>query len=496
MRKSGILLHISSLPSRHGIGTFGRDAYKFVDFLEKSHQSYWQILPLGPTSYGDSPYQTFSAFANNPYFIDLDILVRKGLLLKEEIVSTFESETKVSYGNLYEERFIILRKAFERFNLKQLKYRRFVDANKYWLKDYAFFMALKMHHGGASWMSWDDSIRMRDKEAMAYYRKLLKDDILFYQFIQFMANDQWMKLKAYANKKGVEMIGDMPIYVSYDSSDVWANPAYFQLDEKRLPIEVAGVPPDNFSADGQLWGNPLYNWENLKKDGYSWWVDRVKASMEIFDMVRIDHFIGFQNYYSIPYGDLTARNGVWKKGPGFDLFKAINKKIEHANIIAEDLGVVTPEVRQLLKDTNFPGMKLLQFAFDHKIDSEFLPHHHTKNMVVYTGTHDNETTRTWFTHLNKEDRNFCLTYINHAGRKSEVDSLIKATLSSVADTAIIPMQDYLNLGSEGRMNVPSTTGNNWVWRMRRQDLNARLAKKIKTFTDLYGRSVKRQKTDI
>lgn len=496
MRKSGILLHVSSLPSPYGIGTFGKDAYRFVDFLKRSHQAYWQILPLGPTSYGDSPYQTFSAFANNPYFIDLDMLVRQRLLTKEDIVLTVANPNRVDYAKLYEERFIVLRKAFERFNQKNKRYLKFLKDNRYWLKDYAFFMALKAHHGGASWMEWEDAIRMRERQAMSHYRSFLKQDIAFYQFIQFLANDQWKKLKKYANQRNVEIIGDMPIYVSYDSADVWAHPEYFYLDGRRLPIEVAGVPPDNFSVDGQLWGNPLYDWERLKQDGFSWWVDRVRQSFELFDMIRIDHFIGFQNYYAVPYGDLTARNGVWKKGPGIELFKAIQKRIGDANIIAEDLGVVTPEVRKLLTDTGFPGMKLLQFAFDHQIDSEFLPHHHHENMVVYTGTHDNDTTETWFSKLSKEDLTFCLTYINHAGRKSRVDSLIKATLASVANTAIIPMQDYLNLGSEARMNIPSTTGNNWVWRMNKKDIDAKLAKKIRSFTNLYGRSAVRQKSEV
>ncbi len=487
MRKTGILLHISSLPSPYGIGTFGKKAYEFVDFLHEAEQSYWQILPLGPTSYGDSPYQTFSAFANNPYFIDLDMLVLEGLLQKDEIKATFHSPRYVDYKELYDERFLVLRKAFKRFNMNDYAFQQFVFDERKWLPDYALFMALKGHHEGRPWDTWEENLRLRKPETLNYYKEHLKEDIKFYEFLQFKAYEQFFKLKAYANAKNVHFIGDMPIYVSYDSSDVWANPTYFQLDQERLPYHVAGVPPDNFSKDGQLWGNPLYDWDHLEKDEYSWWVDRVEASVKQFNMVRIDHFIGFQNYYSIPYGHKTAQKGTWKKGPGIDLFHVIKKKLGDVNIIAEDLGVITDDVRKLLKETGFPGMKLLQFAFDSREESDYIPHLYDKNVIAYTGTHDNETTATWFKKLPKADLQYCLDYINHQGVGSPVDSLIKSTLGCIADTAIIPMQDYLGLEDEGRMNIPSTTGNNWRWRMLESEITKDLLKKIKSFTLLYGR---------
>ncbi len=487
MRTSGILLHISSLPSRYGIGTYGKEAYRFVDFLEQSEQTYWQILPLGPTSYGDSPYQTFSAFANNPYFIDLDFLVSEKLLKKSEITATFTSPRYVDYYELYEERFIILKKAFHRFNLKNEDYIRFLEENKKWLNDYALFMAIKAKHDGASWLTWEDNLRLRNPDVLSEYEILLKEDIDFYCFLQFKSYEQWFSLKKYANDKGIMFIGDMPIYVSYDSSDVWANPEYFDLNEKKLPNHIAGVPPDNYSSDGQLWGNPLYNWEYLEKNDFEWWVDRVYSSTLLFDMIRIDHFIGFQNFYSIPYGEKTAINGTWKKGPGINLFNVFKEKLGEVNIIAEDLGVVTNEVRNLLKNTGFPGMKLLQFAFDPREESDYIPYLYTKNVIAYTGTHDNETTKTWFDKLPEKDLRYCLSYINHSDNQNKVDSLIKATLACIADTAIIPIQDYLHLGSEGRMNTPSTTGNNWRWRLMSSELNSKLMIKIKDMTTLYGR---------
>ena len=487
MRKSGILLHISSLPSPYGIGTFGKQAYDFVDFLHDTEQSLWQILPLGPTSYGDSPYQTFSAFANNPYFVDLDFLVQEGLLEKQDIINSNDDDRYVDYKKLYDERFIILKKAFNRFNLSDYAFQEFVFSNRHWLPDYALFMALKGYYKGEPWDTWDEDIRLRKPESMAYFKETLKEEIQFHEFIQYKAYSQWFALKKYANHKHVSFVGDMPIYVSYDSSDVWANPKYFQLDQERLPYFVAGVPPDNFSKDGQLWGNPLYDWDALEQDDYAWWVDRVKSAIELFDQVRIDHFIGFRNYYSIPYGHTTARLGEWKKGPGIKLFEVIKKKLGDVNIIAEDLGAVTDEVRKLLKDSGFPGMKLLQFAFDSREESDYIPHLYHHHIVAYTGTHDNETTATWFSKLPKADLEYCLAYINCGKDQNPVDALIKATLQSVADTAIIPIQDYLGLGDEGRMNVPSTTGNNWRWRLKSSELTKELKNKIKSFTLLYGR---------
>ncbi len=486
MRRSGVLLHISSLPNDYGIGSYGKEAYQFVDYLYQAEQTYWQILPLGPTSYGDSPYQTFSAFANNPYFISLEMLVIEGLLEKEDIVKNMSSHRYVEYDKLYDERFVTLKKAFQRFNVNEYPFQQFIFDNRQWLNDYALFMALKAYHQGASWEFWNDDIRLRKPETIAHFKEVLKEDIAFYQFIQYKAYSQYAALKTYANDKGIMLIGDMPIYVSYDSSDVWANPEYFYLDGKRMPIEVAGVPPDNFSKDGQLWGNPLYNWEQLKENNYAWWVERVKSSIYLFDMIRIDHFIGFQNYYAIPFGHKTAVRGVWKKGPGIDIFNVIKRELGDVNIIAEDLGVITDDVRKLLKETGFPGMKLLQFAFDSREESDYIPHLYNRNAIAYTGTHDNETSKQWFTKLPAHDLEYCLAYINH-GKGDPVDSLIKQTFACVADTAIIPMQDWLSLGEEARMNIPSTTGTNWKWRMLKEELNDNLLKKMKSFTLLYGR---------
>jgi 4-alpha-glucanotransferase len=489
MRTTGILLHVSSLPSPYGIGTFGKTAYDFVDFLHHSNQTYWQILPLGHTSYGDSPYQTFSAFAYNPYFIDLDFLVKDGLIQPHEINLFVSDERHIDFGYLYHQRYIILRKAFNRFDLNNQAYQDFIKKESLWLHDYALFMAIKGHFGGNAWSTWDLDIKLREKNALSDYQERLKTDIDFYTFLQFKAYSQWNDLKTYANQKGIKIIGDMPIYVAYDSSDVWANSKYFDLDELKTPYHVAGVPPDNYSADGQLWGNPIYNWRLLKEENYIWWVNRVQSAMESFDMIRIDHFIGFVNYYQIPYGELTAKYGKWIKGPGYQLFKVIKEQVKNVSIIAEDLGVVTQEVRNLLKKTKFPGMKLLQFAFYSKDDNEYLPHHYIPNVVAYTGTHDNETTQQWFNSLSLENRNYCLDYINHQ-TGSMTDSLIKATLASVANIAIIPMQDYLNLGSIGRMNTPSTSTSNWRWRLLSHEINEVLYNKIKYLTNLYHRERK------
>ncbi len=487
MRKSGILLHISSLPSPYGIGSYGKAAYEFVDFLNQSKQSIWQILPLGPTSYGDSPYQTFSAFANNPYFIDLDILVEEGLLLKEEIIDDTSNKAYVEYEDLYQHRFNILSKAFERFNRKNEDYLKFLNAQAFWLDDYALFMSIKSSYDGKSWLYWDEDVRLRKQSSLDKLRKDLKDDIEFHKFMQFKSDEQWHNLKTYANSKGIEMMGDMPIYVSYDSSDVWANPKMFDLDEKNIPYHVAGVPPDNYSADGQLWGNPLYHWKHLKETDYKWWVSRVQSAMNLFDMIRIDHFIGFVNYFSIPYGDKNARQGEWKKGPGYELFKVIQKELGDVNIIAEDLGVVTEEVRKVLKETGYPGMKLLQFGFDSNESNEYLPHYYDENVFAYTGTHDNLTTAAWFKSLPKKDLKYCLKYLKCNIFKNRVDCLIKATLNSKAKSAIIPMQDYLHLGAEARMNMPSTLGNNWKWRVLESDLTPKLAMKIAAWVQASNR---------
>jgi 4-alpha-glucanotransferase len=490
MRRSGILLHISSLPGPYGIGTFGPHARQFVDRLNAAGQTWWQILPLGPTSYGDSPYQTFSAFALNPYFIDPDILVGEGLLTKAEARGAMHSGHAVDYGWLHENRLKTLEKAFGRFDPDDPAFHTFLHENGTWLDDYALFMAIKEDMGGVSWAEWDDHLRMRKKDALDEAGNRLGKRVMFHRFLQYKAYTQWMELKTYANLRGVKIIGDMPIYVSYDSSDVWAEPHLFDLDDERRPRHIAGVPPDSYSDDGQLWGNPLYDWDVMKENGYKWWTRRVESSMVLFDRIRIDHFIGFQNFFLVTYGEKTAQNGIWKKGPGIALFDAIKESLGDVDIIAEDLGVVTPDVRALLEKTGFPGMKLLQFAFDARESSDYLPHRYTRNTVVYTGTHDNMTTKTWLESLKDADLIYCLDYINHGGRRDPVDSMIKATLLSVSDTAVIPMQDYLHLGSEGRMNTPSTLGNNWTWRMKPSDFSKKLVRKMAHFTALYGREPK------
>lgn len=488
MRKSGILLHISSLPSKHGIGTFGKEAYRFVDFLEKANQRLWQILPLGPTSYGDSPYQTFSAFANNPYFIDLDFLVKEKLLTPSEIKPLIREVGNVNYEELYNTRFVVLKKAFRRF-LPNDAYVKFLEDQKLWLHDYALFMTLKFMHEGKAWSEWHDHYRLRDEDALNKLEIEQTEEINFWKFVQFKAFEQWQNLKKYANDRNIEIIGDMPIYVAFDSSDAWANPYLFEFDHDRKPVLVAGVPPDNFSADGQLWGNPIYNWKYMKEQNYQWWVERVRAQSNDFDIIRIDHFIGFVNYFAIPYGEKTAKNGNWLKGPGIELFDAIKAQLGQKNIIAEDLGVVTDEVRAVIKKTGFPSMKLTQFAFDPSESSDYLPYNYEKNTIVYTGTHDNETTKTWFEKLDKKSLRFCLEFINDPKGKNKIESFIKMTLSSVSNLCVIPMQDYLELGSEGRMNTPSTVGSNWQFRINQKDVHAKLANRIKKLSTTYGRNL-------
>lgn len=490
MRASGILLPISSIPSSYGIGSFSKEAYEFVDFLEKAGQSYWQILPLGPTGYGDSPYQSFSTFAGNPYYIDLEELIRDGLITGEQCESRDwgESEAYVNYEKIYNSRFIVLRKAFENSQLNEDKdFQEFVEENAFWLSDYALYMAVKDFYKGKSWSEWDEDIRLRKPEAMAGYEKQLEREILFYKFQQYLFDTQWRKLKKYANEKGVKIIGDIPIYVALDSADTWANPELFQLDENRRPVSVAGCPPDAFSSTGQLWGNPLYQWDYHKETDYAWWIQRISYCYKLYDVVRIDHFRGFDEYYSIPFGDTTAEFGHWEKGPGYDLFKVMKKKIGNKPVIAEDLGFLTPTVNQLLKKSGYPGMKVLQFAFDSREESDYLPHNYTANSVVYTGTHDNDTTVGWYQAINRRDRSFARKYLNIKSSRELEWNFIRAALGSVSDTAVIPMQDYLGLGSEARINVPSTLGTNWKWRMVKGQIPEGLAEKIYDMCRLYGR---------
>ncbi len=490
MRTSGILLPVSSIPSAYGIGSFSKEAYEFVDFLERAGQSYWQILPLGPTGYGDSPYQSFSTFAGNPYYIDLEELIEEGLLTKEQCEARDfgANEAYVDYEKIYKSRFVVLKEAFDNSRIEENEdFQAFAKENAFWLSDYSLYMAVKDSYKGKSWSEWDEDIRLRRPEAIERYRNQLKEEILFYEFQQYLFDTQWRKLKKYANDRGVKIIGDIPIYVALDSADTWANPELFQLDENRRPTGVAGCPPDAFSATGQLWGNPLYKWDYHKETEYAWWIQRISYCYKLYDVVRIDHFRGFDEYYNIPFGDTTAEFGRWEKGPGYDLFKVMKKKIGDKPVIAEDLGFLTPTVNQLLKKSGYPRMKVLQFAFDSREESDYLPHNYTANSVVYTGTHDNDTTVGWYQVINRRDRSFAKKYLNIKSSRELEWNFIRAALGSVSDTAVIPMQDYLGLGSEARINVPSTLGTNWKWRMVKGQIPEGLAEKIYDVCKLYGR---------
>lgn len=488
MRAAGILLHISSLPSDYGIGTMGKAAYEFVDFLKEAKQRYWQILPVGPTSYGDSPYQSFSTNAGNPYFIDLDMLREEGLLQKTDYSKiNWGADSKyVDYENLYNNRFKVLRKAFDRFKEGDLtEFRTFLQDNEKWVSNYALFMSIKDENNGKSWLEWDEGLRCRDSGALWEFRCAHEDDIMFWEFLQFKFFEQWRKLKDYANDNGVSIIGDIPIYVALDSAEVWVYPDLFDLNEELLPCAVAGCPPDAFSPTGQLWGNPLYNWHRNSETGFGWWIDRIKSATELYDIVRIDHFRGFEGYYAIPYGDETAEHGQWLKGPGMELFNAVKNELGDLPIIAEDLGFLTEDVHKLLKESGFPGMKVLEFAFDPREESNYLPYTYDKNSVVYVGTHDNNTILGWLDELDKDTAEFCKKFLD---TEDEVAwKLIKCAHASVSDTAVIQMQDYLELGSEARMNVPSVLGGNWQWRMTKRAATKKLAKKIADITRTYGR---------
>ena len=492
MRRNGMLLPIASLPSPYGIGGFSKEAYEFIDLLEETGQKLWQILPLGPTSYGDSPYQSFSTFAGNPYFIALDTLAEKGWLTKEacEASDYGDNESYIDYGRIYNSRFVLLKQAFLNSDiLSDEKFTEFCKSNQHWLPDYALYMALKNQNDGKSWIEWEEEIRLRKPEAVEYYKKELEEECNFYEFLQYEFHEQWTKVKEYAHKKGIQIVGDVPIYVAFDSADTWANPELFQLDEKNLPLGVAGCPPDAFSATGQLWGNPLYNWAYHKKTGYDWWLKRIAYCFDLYDIVRIDHFRGFDEYYSIPYGDETAVNGHWEKGPGMDLFNTVKEKLGELDIIAEDLGFLTESVFQLLKDSGYPGMKVLQFAFDPSEDSDYLTYKYQRNCVVYTGTHDNDTTAGWFEKLSDGDKEVALRYMNsfYTPKEEQHWDLIALAMRSTADTCIIPVQDFLGLGSEARINMPSTLGDNWKWRMTKGAFSEELKEKIRRMTKLYGR---------
>lgn len=489
MRETGVLLHISSLPSNYGIGTLGLEAYKFVDFLKEAQQNYWQVLPTGPTSYGDSPYQTFSAFAGNPYFIDLDILKEEGLLTFDDLKELDgKNSLYVDYEWLYHTRFIVLEKAFKNFK-KNTSFKKFVSENESWLKDYALFMAIKNSMPEGNWKSWEKPYQNRFSDEVLEFEKKNKKKIEFWYFIQYEFFKQWKKLKKYANKQGIKIIGDMPIYVAYDSSDVWADPKSWLLDEELNPYEVAGVPPDAFSATGQLWGNPLYNFELMKKDNYSWWVKRIKESFKIFDVVRIDHFRGFESFYAIPYGDETAVNGRWVKGPGIDLFKQIKNELGDLDIIAEDLGFLTEEVHQLLNESGFPGMKILEFAFDYDPTNNYLPTNYPTNCIAYPGTHDNMTVKEWLETQDENQLKYIKEFLKADDNSNLVEKMISALIESPADRVVIQLQDYLELGTEARFNTPSTLGGNWVWRVQEEQLNDKLIQKMKKLKNYESKTI-------
>lgn len=495
MRASGILLPVSSLPSKYGIGCFSKAAYEFIDQLKKAGQKYWQILPLGPTSYGDSPYQSFSTFAGNPYFISLEELIEEGVLTEEECEAADfgEDPRTIDYGKMYEARFPLLRKAYERSNISQNPdFIRFMDENGYWVRDYALFMAVKGLFEGASWDQWPEDIRKRWQYAIEYYHTTLYYEIEFYEYVQFTFFRQWYRLKEYANRKGIKIIGDIPIYVAFDSADTWANPELFQLDENYIPTAVAGCPPDGFAADGQLWGNPLYRWDYHESTGFSWWLGRLAACFRMYDVVRIDHFRGFDEYFSIPYGEKTAHNGHWEKGPGMKLFQRVKECLGEKEIIAEDLGYVTDSVRQLVRDSGYPGMKVIEFAFDSRDTgsaSDYLPHNYTENCVVYTGTHDNETLTGWIEDITHEERKMVRKYLNnyHDTKKELYWDLDCLAMASVAKLCVIPIQDYFGYGKEARINRPSTLGTNWKWRMLEGEFSDELVQKILDLTMCYGR---------
>ena len=494
-RAAGILLPITSLPSKYGIGCFSKSAYDFTDWLKEAGQTYWQILPLGPTSYGDSPYQSFSTFAGNPYFISLEALIEEGVLTKKECdkADFGKLADDINYEKMYQSRYPLLHMAYERSKISENPdYQQFIAENNWWLSDYALFMALKDRFEGVPWNEWPEDIRLRYGYSMDYYRKELYFEIEFQQYMQFKFFEQWNALKAYANESGIRIIGDIPIYVAMDSADAWAHPELFQLDENNVPVAVAGCPPDGFSADGQLWGNPLYRWDYHRSTDYAWWMSRLYFCFRMYDVLRIDHFRGFDEYYSIPYGEKSAVNGHWEKGPGIELFQRMEHHLGKHDVIAEDLGYVTDSVRKLVHDSGFPGMKVLEFAFDSRDSgsaNDYLPHNYMENCVAYTGTHDNETIAGWFTSLKKEERQIARDYLcdQHTPQKLLYRSFISLVMRSSAKTCIIPMQDYMGLDNDCRTNKPSTVGTNWRWRLTPKDLSDELQEEILAYTKRYGR---------
>lgn len=486
-RASGILLHISSLPSEYGIGTLGKEARAFVDFLARAGQAYWQILPIGPTSVGDSPYQSCSIYAGNPYFIDLDTLLEKGLLEQADFDGYWWSAPgRVDYGAIYHYRYPLLEKAYARGAERCREALAAFRAENPWVEDYALFMALKRKFGMLPWVQWPEKAANRDPESLARYREELSHDIGFFAFLQYLFYAQWDELRAYALSRGIKIIGDLPIYVPFDSVDVWMFPKLFQLDKHKMPTGVAGVPPDAFTADGQLWGNPLYDWEQHKKTHFAWWKERVRASARCFDVIRIDHFRGLESYWAVPYGDETARNGKWVKGPDMAFVRAIKRACPDTEFIAEDLGYMTPEVLALQEGSGWPGMKILQFAFDNPSNA-YLPHNLKPNCICYTGTHDNDTLRQWWENAPEWQRQFATDYFGLNEKEGILRGILRGGMGSVANLFVAQMQDWLELGSEGRMNEPGIVKpENWSWRLTELP-GDELAEEILQMTRRYSR---------
>ena len=489
-RGSGVLMHISSLPGPYGIGTLGKNAYQFIDFLREAGQSYWQILPVCPTSYGDSPYQSFSTFAGNPYFIDFELLEKDGLISKSDYegIDWGSNKSYVDYGLLYVKRHELFAKIQEYFEKNTpADYKTFCKKNAWWLNDFALFMAVKDAHNGIAFLEWEDDIRMREEKAVKEWTKKCARRIEYYKMLQYLFFKQWNDLRAYAAKNDIKIIGDIPIYVAADSADVWTHPENFKLNKKRVPVEVAGCPPDAFTELGQLWGNPVYNWKQHKADGYGWWKQRLKASLEIYDILRIDHFRGFESFYTIKYGMPDAKLGVWRKGPGANLFKEVKKEFGDVPIIAEDLGFMTDEVRAMLKKCAFPGMKVVQFGFDGTADNAYLPDNYPENSIVYTGTHDNDTILGWTETGSPNEVENAMKYLKVEEKADVREAMMKAALNSKSFVCVLTMQDLIGLGHEARMNTPSTVGDNWKWRATEKQITKKIATWLKKATEEAGR---------
>lgn len=499
-RASGVLMHITSLPNELGIGTFGKSAYEFVDFLVETNQTYWQILPLTTTSYGDSPYQSFSAIAGNINLIDFELLVEEKLLEKTDYnnVDFGKQQDKIEYDLLYKNRKPILELAVnnalkQKKTLKKIE--EFKEENNSWLLDYAEFMAIKEHFDNKSLLYWDEDIRKAKLKSREKYRKLLKNKIDYYTITQYFFFSQWNRLKEYANKGGIKVIGDMPIYVSADSVEMWTMPELFKVDSNNKPLYVAGCPADDFSPEGQLWGNPIYDWEKHKKNSYSWWIYRIKESFKLYDVLRIDHFKGFSDYWQIKNGSTTAKVGTWEEGPGIELFETIKEKLGDLPIIAEDLGQIDDKTRKLLSDVNYPGMKVLQFAFSGE-DNIYLPHNYIRNSIAYVGTHDNDVTNSWYENLDKNTKKRVDDYLNIGPKEKITEVMIRSIHSSVSKISIITIQDLLNKDGESRMNMPSTVGGNWEWRMKKGEIKKEHKEFLEKITTLYARGRTKNETSI